>query len=62
MSLNAHYLWKIKNILLNIKIIILIISNHDKMHLWLYFKEIVHKIYDINAQNCMFLVMDKKIH
>ena len=34
---------------LNIRIIILIIRNHDNMHLWLFFEEKVHKRYDINA-------------
>ena len=40
---------KIKNILLNMKIIILIISNHDNIHLRLNFEKKVHKMYDINA-------------
>ena len=35
------------------RIVILIILNHDNMHLWLYFKEEMHKMHDINAWNCM---------
>ena len=57
MSLNAYKILliyaKIKNILLNVKIIILIILNHDNMHLLLDFQEIVQKMHDINAWNCM---------
>ena len=33
---------------LNIRIIISIILNYDKMYLWLYFKEEEHKMYEIN--------------
>ena len=42
------------------KIIILIIFNHNNMHLWLYFKRKVHKIHDINAWNYMLLVSQVK--